>query len=91
LSPLQPKYNASGDRIVVGVIAIFLGTWGLHKFLLGYKKEGVIMLGVSLILLNLGNQTGFVGIIGIVEGVIYMTKSTQDFARIYISGKRGWF
>lgn len=87
----QPKYNASGDKFVVGIIAVLFGAFGIHKFILGYNKEGLILLGISSILLTFGHSTGFISIIGIVEGIIYMSKSTQDFAKIYVSGKREWF
>ena len=35
---------------------------------------------------------GFVmGIIGLIEGIIYLTKSDEDFSRIYVQNKKGWF
>jgi hypothetical protein len=55
----------------------------------GYNKEGLIMLGISL--LTFGHGIGFMGIVGIIEGLIYLSKSNQDFARIYVAGTRGWF
>jgi len=30
-------------------------------------------------------------IIGIVEGIIYLTKTDEDFVATYINGKKGWF
>jgi hypothetical protein len=30
-------------------------------------------------------------IIGIIEGIVYLTKSDQDFVRIYVDGRREWF
>ena len=30
-------------------------------------------------------------LVGIVEGVIYLTRSDEDFQRIYATGQRGWF
>jgi len=30
-------------------------------------------------------------IIGIIEGVIYLTKTDEEFYRLYIVGRRGWF
>jgi hypothetical protein len=30
-------------------------------------------------------------IVGIVEGIIYLTKSDEDFVRTYIQDKKGWF
>lgn len=31
------------------------------------------------------------GIIGLIEGIIYLTRSPADFERIYVRNKRGWF
>jgi hypothetical protein len=31
------------------------------------------------------------GIIGLIEGIIYLTKSDDEFAQTYVIGKRGWF
>lgn len=31
------------------------------------------------------------GIIGLIEGIIYLTKSDQDFVATYVDGKKGWF
>jgi hypothetical protein len=30
-------------------------------------------------------------VIGIVEGIIYLTKSDEEFVRTYIQGRKGWF
>ena len=49
------------------------------------------MLGVSSALLASGHTTGFVGIVSIIEGIIYMSKSNEDFTKTYVSRKRGWF
>lgn len=42
----KPEYLRS--RIAAGVLAIVLGGLGIHKFYLGYKKEGSLMLACSL-------------------------------------------
>jgi hypothetical protein len=30
-------------------------------------------------------------IIGLIEGIMYLTKSDEEFDRIYIQGKKTWF
>ena len=40
--PLAPPEE--NKRIIAGVIGIFLGCFGIHKFILGYQNEGLIML-----------------------------------------------
>jgi len=84
-------------KVLVGVLAILLGSLGVHKFLLGYQKEGFILLGVTI----LGYATTcFVigafffwipGVIGLIEGIIYLTKSDEEFYNTYQVGKKPWF
>ena len=76
-------------KIICGVFAIILGCLGIHKFVLGYQKEGIIMLLVSVLTCGIG--AGFMAIIGLIEGIIYLTKSDADFFQTYQVGKRGWF
>ena len=77
------------SKMVAGLLAIFLGALGVHKFYLGYTKEAVITLVVSLLTFGVG-ATIF-EIIGIIEGIIYLTKSEEDFQSIYVDGHKGWF
>ena len=80
------------SKIAAGLLGIFLGTLGIHKFYLGYTKEAVIMLVVGLVgsfLFGLGAIV--MGIIGLIEGIMYLTKSDADFDTIYVKGHKGWF
>jgi len=81
--------NGECNKILVGLLAIFLGALGIHKFVMGYTKEGVIMLLVTV--LTCGYAGIIMGIIGLIEGIIYLTKSDEDFVNTYITNKRGWF
>ena len=85
-------------KILVGVLGIVLGGLGIHKFVLGLNTAGVIMLSVWLI----GMVTGIcivvpifasmaMGVIGLVEGIIYLTKSDEDFYQTYAVEKKEWF
>jgi TM2 domain-containing membrane protein YozV len=71
-------------KILAGVLAILLGVFGVHKFILGYTKEGIIHL-------ILGLACGVGALIGLVEGIIYLTKTDEEFYQTYQVGKRGWF
>lgn len=83
------KPPGAEKKIVAGICGILLGALGIHKFILGYTKEGIIMLLVTVLTLGI---LGFVmGIIGLIEGIIYLTKSDEDFVRIYVQGRKGWF
>jgi len=81
------------NKLTAGLLAILLGWLGLHKFYLGYTKEGVITLLLSLVLgvLTIGVVTGVIIIISIIEGITYFTKSDEEFDRIYVHGRNGWF
>lgn len=85
----DPQPAGADKKIAAGVLGIVLGAFGIHKFLLGYTKEGVIMLLVTVLTLGFG---GFVmGIIGLIEGILYLTKSDADFVATYVTGRRAWF
>lgn len=76
-------------RVLAGVLAIVLGSLGIHKFILGYTKEGIIHLVVSLATCGVG--AAVMHVIGLVEGITYLTKSDEEFKRIYVDGRKGWF
>ena len=85
--PRAPLTNwqamGADKKIPAGICGILLGGFGVHKFILGYTREGII----QLIL-------GFLGvgwIIGVIEGLIYVTKSDEEFVRTYIHGRKAWF
>jgi len=89
--PQGQDWQAAGadKKIVAGILGIVLGGLGIHKFILGYQKEGLIMLLVSV--LSCFTLAGVMHVIGIVEGIMYLTKSDEDFVRTYIQGRKGWF
>jgi TM2 domain-containing membrane protein YozV len=81
--------RGANKKLAAGICAILVGTFGVHKFILGYTTEGIIMLLVSL--LSCGILAIVMQIIGIVEGITYLTKSDEDFVYTYIEGRKGWF
>ena len=86
------KQLGADKKIVAGILGILVGGFGIHKFILGYSTEGVIMLVVWLVGLALcGIPSLVVNVIGIIEGIMYLTKSDEDFVRTYIQGRKGWF
>ena len=38
-----------------------------------------------------GGVSGVVGIIGLIEGIMYLTKSDEEFEKTYITGQKPWF
>ena len=53
------------------------------------NKPAIIMLVVSLA--SCGFLSPVMGIIGLIEGIIYLTKSDEEFNEIYIVGQKEWF
>lgn len=91
--------KATGDnkKILAGVLGIIFGGLGVHKFILGYNKEGGILLalwiiGAVLSCVGIGVLLIWaLGIIGLIEGIIYLTKSDEEFYNTYQVGKKPWF
>jgi TM2 domain-containing membrane protein YozV len=83
------KPPGAEKKIAAGICGILLGALGIHKFILGYTTQGIIMLLVTV--LTLGMAGFIMGIIGLIEGILYLTKSDEDFSRTYIQNKKGWF
>lgn len=80
---------AASKKIAAGICGILLGALGVHKFILGYTKEGVIMLLVTVLTMGFG---GFImGIIGLIEGIVYLVKPDDEFVATYVNSKKGWF
>lgn len=63
------------NKWVAIVLAFFFGAFGVHKFYLGRIGQGIIYL--------LFCWTCIPAIIGIIEAVIYLTMSDQEFAVKY--------
>ena len=91
---LAPVTGAgSKTRVAAGLLGIFLGGLGIHKFYLGYNKAGVIMILVSFVggFLTWGLAAIAAGAVGLIEGIVYLTTSDTDFERIYVVGRKEWF
>jgi TM2 domain-containing membrane protein YozV len=82
--------NSGADKkIIAGICGILLGALGIHKFVLGYTTEGVIMLLGTL--LTCGFGAAVFSIIGLIEGIMYLTKSDDEFVDTYINNQKTWF
>ena len=77
------------NRIAAGILAILLGGLGIHKFYLGYTSTGVIMLLVTLFTFGIGAIV--MGVISLVEGILYLTKSDYEFYEVYELNQKKWF
>lgn len=83
--PPAQQIPGAEKKLVAGLCGILVGGFGIHKFILGYTTEGIIQIAITFITCGIGS------IIGLVEGIIYLTKSDEEFVRTYIQNKKGWF
>ena len=81
----QATNNGENKKMIAGILAILLGGFGVHKFVLGYTKEGIIQIVITFI------TCGAASIVGLIEGIIYLTKSDEEFYNTYQVGRRPWF
>ena len=115
---LEGVMGSEKTKVVAGLLGIFLGWAGGHKFYLGIKKPATIQLAVGggglVLAIVVGNifialgifgigafiglllyAIGYIalmaaGVLGLVEGIIYLTKSDEDFQSIYVTGQKQW-
>jgi TM2 domain-containing membrane protein YozV len=83
----------SNKKLAAGLTGVFLGAFGVHKFILGYTKPAIVMLVVSLAggVVTCGLASFVMGVIGLIEGIIYLTKTTAEFQAEYIDAEKDWF
>ncbi|MFO1488753.1 MAG: TM2 domain-containing protein [Verrucomicrobiota bacterium] len=82
---MSDKPVGADKKIAAGICGILLGGLGVHKFILGYTKEGIIQIVITVC------TCGFGSILGLIEGIIYLTKSDEEFSQTYVQNKKGWF
>lgn len=69
------------SRITIALVALFLGNFGVHRFMLGDTTGGIIRLCTC----------GGCGWISLIEAVIYFTKTDEEFYQTYVVEKKAWF
>lgn len=89
--------STENKKVLAGILAIIFGSLGVHKFILGYQKEGIILLVATVV----GYATSCIGIgffilmatglVGLIEGIMYLTKSDEEFYNTYQAGRKPWF
>lgn len=80
-----PSLPQESKRVLAGVLGIVLGGLGIHRFMLGDTTGGILRIVITVI------TFGFGAIIGLIEGIIYLTKSDEDFVQTYLVDKKAWF
>lgn len=69
------EYSEEKNKIVAGLLAIFLGGFGIHKFYLGRVGLGILYL--------IFFWTIIPAIIGFIEGILYLTMTNSAFHAKY--------
>ena len=75
-APQQPVYTTDKSKVAAGLLALFLGGIGVHKFYLGHTGQGIIYL--------LFCWTCIPALIAFIEGIVYLTSTDEKFARVYV-------
>ena len=84
-STQQVPADAASKKILCGIMALILGNLGIHKFILGYVGAGILQIIISIVTCGVG------AIIPLIEGIIYLTKSEEEFVQTYQIEKKTWF
>lgn len=88
------------NKVVAGLLALFLGGFGAHKFYLKMPVPGIVYFIGSFVCIVLFNATEedifsvpwlIITIVSIVDAILYFTKSDEEFNRVYVEGGRQWF
>ena len=82
---MADQIPGADKKIVAGICGILIGGLGVHRFILGDTTGGIIRIVLSVV------TCGAASIIGLIEGIIYLTKSDEDFVNEYITNQKGWF
>ncbi|MCL5246664.1 NINE protein [Cellulophaga sp. 20_2_10] len=94
---LNNMAGGENKKMLAGLLALFLGSFGVHKFILGYQKEGIILAVTTVVgIITACFLVGYLllmatWVIGIIEGILYLTKSDEEFYNTYQVGRKPWF
>ena len=83
-------------KVTAGLLAIFFGVLGAHKFYIGCPGAGFLLLLVNIVGIALSFAGSFfivvvLWMVVVIEGIIYLSTPDDEFEQIYIVGKRPWF
>ena len=97
-APYAQKHPGAEKKLLAGLLGILLGGLGVHKFVLGMNTPGIIMVATTVACSILTPCLIFpifgamaMSVIGLVEGIIYLTKSDEEFYQTYMVGQKEWF
>ncbi|MDG1875592.1 MAG: TM2 domain-containing protein [Mariniblastus sp.] len=82
---MADKIPGADKKVLAGVLGILIGGLGVHRFILGDTTGGLIRIGITVVTCGAGS------LIGLIEGIIYLTKSDEEFVQTYVVEKKAWF
>ena len=68
---------------IVALVTAFFGGFGIHRFMMGDTTGGIIRILLSCFCVG--------GLISLIEGIIYLTKTDEEFYQTYVVEKKAWF
>lgn len=71
-----PTVSQGKSKIAAGLLGIFLGALGIHRFYLGYTTLGIIQLLLGIVTCGIVS-----GIWGLIEGILILTGSINKDAK----------
>ena len=74
-APMAMAATGDKSKVVAGILGILLGSFGIHKFYLGSIGKGILFL--------LFCWTGIPGLIGLIQGIIYLIEDEGKFHSRY--------
>ncbi len=75
------------SKVTAGLLALFLGGLGVHKFYLGYAGAGIVHIILTIIIIGIPVNW----VVNLIEGIVYLTKSDEDFHQTYVVNKKSFF
>ena len=71
----MPFFPPQKSRLIAGLLAIFVGSLGIHNFYLGYNDRGLLQILLTTVgsVFTCGLSAGAVAIWALVEGIMLLT------------------
>lgn len=79
--PVAVVEHSEKSKMAAGLLGIFLGCLGIHRFYLGYTGIGVAQLVLGLLgIITCGITTAVSGLWGLIDGIMILTGSIPNDA-----------
>jgi TM2 domain-containing membrane protein YozV len=83
--PSQVPPDLPSKKLAAGILGILLGGLGIHRFILGDVTGGILRIVITVLTCGVGS------LIGLVEGIIYLVRTDEEFYQTYVVQRRPWF